>query len=71
MLGINVVAAESDAEARRLFTSLQQAFINLRTGRPGPLPPPVEDIAPLLADPRIESDAGQRAGAPWWARRKR
>jgi luciferase family oxidoreductase group 1 len=44
MVGLNVVAAETDAEARRLFTSLQQAFINLRTGRPGPLPPPVDDI---------------------------
>ena len=55
MLGLNVVAADSDADARRLFTSLQQAFINLRTGRPGPLPPPVEDIAPFLADPRIEA----------------
>ncbi|MDB4882745.1 MAG: luciferase-like [Gemmatimonadetes bacterium] len=40
MLGVNVFAAESDPEARRLFTSLQQAFVNLRTGRPGPLPPP-------------------------------
>jgi luciferase family oxidoreductase group 1 len=53
MLGLNVVAAASDAEARHLFTSLQQAFVNLRTGRPGPLPPPVSDIAPLLADPRV------------------
>jgi len=44
MLGLNVVAAETDAEARRLFTSLQQAFLNLRTGRPSPLPPPVDDI---------------------------
>jgi luciferase family oxidoreductase group 1 len=53
MLGLNVVAAENDAEAQRLFTSLQQAFINLRLGQPGPLPPPVDDIAPFLADPRI------------------
>ena len=44
MLGLNVVAAETDDEAKRLFTSLQQAFVNLRTGRPGPLPPPVDDI---------------------------
>ncbi len=41
MLGLNVFAAESDAEAKLLFTSLQQAFVNLRTGRPGKLPPPV------------------------------
>jgi luciferase family oxidoreductase group 1 len=44
MLGVNVFAAESDAEAARLFTSLQQAFLNLRTGRPGPLPSPVDDL---------------------------
>jgi luciferase family oxidoreductase group 1 len=42
MLGLNVVAAPTDAEARLLFTSQQQAFVNLRSGRPGRLPPPVE-----------------------------
>ena len=40
MLGLNAFAADNDAEARRLFTSVQQAFVNLRRGRPGPLPPP-------------------------------
>src|SRR3981189_2466500 len=40
MLGLNLVAADTDAEARFLFTSLQQAFVNLRSGQPGPLPPP-------------------------------
>ena len=44
MVGINVVAADSDAEARRLFTSVQQAFRNMKRGRPGKLPPPVDDI---------------------------
>lgn len=44
MLGLNVIAADSDAEARLLFSSLQQAFVNLRTGRPGKLPPPVENF---------------------------
>lgn len=44
MLGVNIFAAETDAEARFLFSSLQQAFINLRTGRPGKLPPPVADF---------------------------
>jgi luciferase family oxidoreductase group 1 len=39
---INVFAADTDAEARRLFTSLQQAFVNLRRGHPGLLQPPVE-----------------------------
>ncbi|MBR2690883.1 MAG: LLM class flavin-dependent oxidoreductase [Aquamicrobium sp.] len=44
MLGINVIVAPTDAEARLLFTSLQQAFVNLRSGRPGRLPPPVENF---------------------------
>ncbi len=44
MLGLNIVAAETDSEARRLFSSLQQAFIALRSGAPGPLPPPVDDM---------------------------
>jgi luciferase family oxidoreductase group 1 len=42
MLGFNVFAADTDAEARLLATSMQQAFVNLRTGRPSQLPPPVE-----------------------------
>jgi luciferase family oxidoreductase group 1 len=41
MLGLNVFAAEGDDEARLLYTSLQQAFVNLRFGNPGPLPPPM------------------------------
>ena len=49
MLGVNVFAAESEAEARRLFTSLQQAFIYLRRGRPGPLRPPDEGFEATLA----------------------
>ena len=35
MLGVNVFAADTDAEATLLFSSLQQAFVNLRSGRPG------------------------------------
>ena len=41
MLALNVVAADTDAEAGRLFTTQQQAFINLRRGRPGLVPPPL------------------------------
>ena len=44
MLGVNAFAADTDAEARRLFSSLQQAFLSLRRGRPGRLPPPVDDL---------------------------
>lgn len=43
MLGFNVFAADTDEEARLLFTSVQQAFVNLRTGRPGKLPAPLEN----------------------------
>jgi luciferase family oxidoreductase group 1 len=44
MLGLNVFAADTDEEARRLMSSLQQAFVNLRRGQPGPLPPPIDDF---------------------------
>jgi luciferase family oxidoreductase group 1 len=47
MMGVNIVAAETDAEARRLFTSQQQAFVNLRRGMPGLIPPPVESMDAL------------------------
>ncbi|MCB1502529.1 MAG: LLM class flavin-dependent oxidoreductase [Bauldia sp.] len=50
MLALNVFAADTEAEARRLFTSLQQAFVNLRTGNPGKLPPPVDDFGKGLDD---------------------
>ena len=42
MLGVNVVAADTDEEARRLFTSHQQIFLALRRGTLGPVPPPVD-----------------------------
>ena len=42
MLGFNIFAADTDAEAKCLSTSMQQAFVNLRSGRPGQLPPPLE-----------------------------
>ncbi len=41
MLGFNVFAADTDDEAVLLASSAQQAFVALRGGRPGPLPPPV------------------------------
>jgi luciferase family oxidoreductase group 1 len=44
MLGANVLVADSDEQARHQFTSQQQSFINLRRGRPGQVPPPIEDI---------------------------
>jgi luciferase family oxidoreductase group 1 len=44
MLGMNVFAADTDAEGARLRTSLEQAFVALRRGTPGPLPPPVDSM---------------------------
>jgi luciferase family oxidoreductase group 1 len=44
MVGINVVVAETDAEARRLFTSSQQAFTGMMRGTRGRLQPPIDDI---------------------------
>ena len=44
MLGVNVIAADTDREAARLFTSVQQSFVNLRRGQPGRLPPPIDDF---------------------------
>jgi len=44
MAGLNVVAAETDEEARYLFTTIQQGFANIRRGRPGPYQPPIDDI---------------------------
>jgi luciferase family oxidoreductase group 1 len=68
MLGFNVFASESDAQARFLASSMQQAFVNLRSGRPTQLPPPLEgyenQLPPaakaLLADVLTCSAVGAR-----------
>jgi luciferase family oxidoreductase group 1 len=44
MVGVNVIAAETDEEAKRLFTSAQQAFTNMFRGTRGKLQPPIDDI---------------------------
>jgi luciferase family oxidoreductase group 1 len=44
MVGVNVIAAETDEEARHLFTSAQQSFTNLFRGTRGKLQPPIDDI---------------------------
>src|SRR3954454_16996053 len=55
MAGVGVFAADTDADARRLITSAQQQFLNLRRGRPGPVPPPVDSMDDLWS-------AAERAG---------
>lgn len=44
MVGANVFAAETDDDARRMFTSAQQQFTNIFRGTRGQLPPPIDDI---------------------------
>ncbi len=44
IIGAGVFAAETDAEARRMFTSAQLQFLSMVRGRPGKLPPPVDSI---------------------------
>jgi luciferase family oxidoreductase group 1 len=53
MLGVNVIAADTEAEARLLLTSLLQAFVNLRRGRPGQLPPPRAGFEQELTPPEM------------------
>ena len=63
MVGLNVAAAETDAEARRQFTSAQQQFLRMSRGRkPGPLPPPVADMDALWAP-----DERERVAQFLWA----
>jgi luciferase family oxidoreductase group 1 len=52
MLGFNVLAADSDAEAQFLSTSLLQSFANLRAGRPSLVPPPLEGFEASLDPPQ-------------------
>jgi luciferase family oxidoreductase group 1 len=49
MVGANVFAADSEAEARRLMSSIQQAFLNLRRGEPAPLPRPRDNFEAELS----------------------
>ena len=44
MVAVNVICADTDAEARRLFTSIQQTFANMMRGTRGKLSPPIDDI---------------------------
>jgi luciferase family oxidoreductase group 1 len=58
MLGINLVAADTDDEARLLASSGRQSFASLRAGRPIPLPPPSPEWArnpPDRADPASQT----------------
>ena len=58
MLGVTAVAADTEAEAKLLFTSLQQSFVALRTGRPGRMPPPDANFAANLPPEARDLAAG-------------
>src|SRR5262249_39847229 len=51
MLGVNVVAADTDDEARFLASSGRQSFASLRSGHPIQLPPPSKEWERELRDP--------------------
>ena len=55
---VTIVAADTDAEAARLFTSQQQAFVRLRRGTPAPLQPPVDDLA-AVAEPHERANVAR------------
>jgi luciferase family oxidoreductase group 1 len=57
MPALQVIAADSDAEARRWFTSTQQTFVNMRRGTRGLLPPPIDDIETYWT-PQEKAQAG-------------
>ncbi|WP_244328265.1 LLM class flavin-dependent oxidoreductase [Yimella sp. cx-51] len=59
MAGVNVLIADTHAEAERLFTTAQLMRVHLRTGTLGPLLPPVDDLASV-----IPSELLQFAGRP-------
>ena len=58
MPALSVVAADTDGEAKVLMTSLQQSFVRLRTGTPGPLPPPIPGYEASL-EPEARRMLGQ------------
>jgi luciferase family oxidoreductase group 1 len=62
MLGVTVVAAETDDEARFLFSSLQQSTLNNRIGQPSRVPPPIADFEASL-DPYRRAVVGDALGA--------
>ncbi|GGE08612.1 hypothetical protein GCM10011390_29620 [Aureimonas endophytica] len=74
LLAVNVFAGESDEEGRYLRSSMAQGFVNLRTGRPGPLPRPVANLE-AICDPMALAGANEAlscaaVGAPDTVRRE-
>ena len=61
MVGANVIVADDDETARRLFTSPQQSFTNILRGTRGRLPPPIDDIESYWTPPREGARVGDAA----------
>ncbi|KIL45258.1 LLM class flavin-dependent oxidoreductase [Jeotgalibacillus soli] len=55
MVGLNVIAAETDQKAQRLASTLQQQFLNLMRGNEVPLQPPVDDINDIASSYEIDA----------------
>ncbi|NRF68926.1 LLM class flavin-dependent oxidoreductase [Aquincola sp. S2] len=76
MVGANVIVADSDDEAARLFTSLQQRFLGMQRGQRGPLPRPIDPAAmAALWNPREQAGvermlAASAVGSPDTAKRQ-
>ena len=68
ILGVSVVAADTDEEARLLATSGRESFANLRRGRPTMLPPPnrafEQDVVPFGAVPLEDVTSIAMVGSP-------
>ncbi|ASK88535.1 LLM class flavin-dependent oxidoreductase [Sphingorhabdus sp. SMR4y] len=68
LCGFNIFAADSDAEAEYLASSMMQSFVALRTGNPGKMPPPVEgyrESLPPQAQSMLEQIMqGSAVGSP-------
>ena len=58
MVGANVIVADDDESAHRLFTSAQQSFANILRGRRGKLPPPIDDIESFWTPAEKERASG-------------
>ena len=64
MIAVNVFAADSEAEAVKMRTTMQQAFYRLRTGQPGKMPAPVDDISTVIpAGAQHQIDAALQVNA--------
>ena len=63
MVAVQVIAAETDAAARRLFTTPQQRFLRLIRNQPVELLPPVDSMEPLWQDDLERAAVESRLGA--------